>query len=484
MDEGDRQGVQYSTNAGSFTLPGNWKLLTERLCDGGFSAERIDRFCEALDANGPVTVRPEIAEALANRTGISVSAAMFVLAGQHQVRNYHTGPIRPEYKAVLGLTKSDVLAAATLVPKDVHRDLLHLAMPADPAELWTTGPNIDAVAREWASRVTVPKQPVSEDPVVAAAKKPAHDHIWSARLVDEIAGMDTSSWLTGSGKDPYPLVQALLFFGYHLPVGSPARQRLPAMLADAREAARHPDLLLSLGYLGPAKQRAKNLLKLLNQPANATGEWDVNPWLRLKESISGGLYVHIRPHGYRDEDFTTLVAVLSMYPDTYPGFNYRATVGLLLIRDERLDAVCAQQAPAGADPDAYFQDPMVCVPDLVAEVAAKHSLDQDVAVLYLQLLGLPDPTDANVARWLKWAPTRLKAARARLAETDLVVVAKRAKARRKMFIPGEWADFWFTQPMEYNKKWMLRDTDGPVPLYAEGPLGTVEWAFRRAWELA
>jgi hypothetical protein len=111
---------------------------------------------------------------------------------------------------------------------------------------------------------------------------------------------------------------------------------------------------------------------------------------------------------------------------------------LELLADEQVAAACAVTAPEGTDPAAVPQDPMVSAPHLVGEVAAKFGIDEDAAVLYLQLLALPDPTDANVARWTGWKPARLKAARAALAATDLVLTAKRARAGRSLFLPGGW----------------------------------------------
>ena len=78
--------------------------------------------------------------------------------------------------------------------------------------------------------------------------------------------------------------------------------------------------------------------------------------------------------------------------------------------------------------------------NLVAEAAEAHGLGADAAALYLMLLALPDPTDRNCARWTGWKPARLKAARAELAATDLVVEAKRARAGRTLFLPGGWLE--------------------------------------------
>ena len=95
--------------------------------------------------------------------------------------------------------------------------------------------------------------------------------------------------------------------------------------------------------------------------------------------------------------------------------------------DDRLTAVCAVPVPEGVDPAAYHQDPTLSVPELVAQVATRFDLTEDAAALYLQLLALPDPTDANVARWTGWKPARLRQARAALAETDAELVVTKTR---------------------------------------------------------
>jgi hypothetical protein len=74
----------------------------------------------------------------------------------------------------------------------------------------------------------------------------------------------------------------------------------------------------------------------------------------------------------------------------------------------------------------------------VAEAAAAHGLSEDAAALYLMLLALPSPTDRRQADWLGWKPARLKAARAELAATDLVIAGTRPRAGRGLFLPGPW----------------------------------------------
>jgi hypothetical protein len=152
-----------------------------------------------------------------------------------------------------------------------------------------------------------------------------------------------------------------------------------------------------------------------------------------------------------------------------------------LLADEGLAAACAATAPDGVDPATYFQDPAVSAPHLVAEVATRFGVDEDAAALYLQLLALPDPTDANVARWTGWKPARLKKARAALAATDLVMTAKRARAGRSLFLPGGWLPLGSPHlPIESWKAPMFGFTTHPTGVVA--PREPVAALFARAWQ--
>jgi hypothetical protein len=123
-------------------------------------------------------------------------------------------------------------------------------------------------------------------------------------------------------------------------------------------------------------------------------------------------------------------------------------------------------------------DPSQSTPDLVAEVAKTLELDPDAAALYLQLLALPDPTDRNVARWTGWKPARLKAARAALAEADLVVTAKRARAGRTLFLPGGWNELKRALPLETWKDGLYPVQDG----WPNIPTTPVTDLFQAAWD--
>ncbi|MFE3284686.1 hypothetical protein ACFXJJ_16395, partial [Streptomyces sp. NPDC059233] len=59
---------------------------------------------------------------------------------------------------------------------------------------------------------------------------------------------------------------------------------------------------------------------------------------------------------------------------------------------------------------------------------------------YLQLATLAAPTDRNVRRWNGWSAKRHAEVRAELLATGAVLEAKRARAGRSLFLPGEWTE--------------------------------------------
>ncbi|MEU9944724.1 hypothetical protein [Streptomyces lavendulae] len=100
-----------------------------------------------------------------------------------------------------------------------------------------------------------------------------------------------------------------------------------------------------------------------------------------------------------------------------------------------------RRAASGAVPaGAYEADPRQSCPELVARVTDRLGTGTDAAALYLQLATLPAPTDRNVRRWNGWTAKRHAEVRTELLATGTVVEAKRARAGRTLFMPGEWTE--------------------------------------------
>ncbi len=146
-------------------------------------------------------------------------------------------------------------------------------------------------------------------------------------------------------------------------------------------------------------------------------------------------------------------------------------------------AILAKDVPAGQWP----QNPQHTAPAVVQAIRKKHKLSEDAAVLYAQLLALPDPTTANVCAWNGWSAGQLKKAAAELVGRKLVLEASRARAGRSIFLPGEWAELkapWL--PIETWKLAHLLELDMSPrePCPAGGPmvLRPFDELFAAAWQ--
>lgn len=273
---------------------------------------------------------------------------------------------------------------------------------------------------------------------------------------------------------------ALAGLAYSLPYGHPLRAVLPESLAALRRRFADRGLLLDLDVAWTEKgsSSAVELRKAYGLPAtggaDAHGLTPVGEALALRPWYGDQETVLVRPGalGAPDDPVFGLVEGL-VGPGRGEGMRALRT----LLDDELARAVAVGGDPGG--PSGHAQDPTFSVPDLVAEVAARHGLGEDAAALYLQLLALPDPTDRNCARWTGWKPARTKKARAELAASELVVEAKRARAGRTLFLPCGWLDL--TSPALPVEIWK----EGLYPVRAYGrvlPLMPVPELFTRAWD--
>ncbi|WP_404193227.1 hypothetical protein [Streptomyces tauricus] len=401
---------------------------------------------------------------------------------------------------------SDALATIGLKPRqlDLGNDrlsslsredrsaLLSALLPEDPADLWTTGPDVAAAGRVWAELLgSVVRLP--EDLAVDLAGLPAG-------FAESVLNPGLTPWISRTTvqrpdkdgslvpADPAALpgahhltraVAALASLAYALPYGHPLRAALPEGLAALRHRLTDPELLLGLDVMWTEKggSTAVELRKAYGLPAtggaDAHGLTAVGDALALRPWYAERETVLVRSAALTGPDDPALGLLAGLVgPQRDAGLqSLRAILG-----DELAHAVQAGTDPEG--PAGYAQDPTVVAPALVAEVAAAHGLGEDAATLYLQLLALPDPTDRNCARWTGWKPTRLKKARAELAATDLVVEAKRPRAGRTLFLPCGWRDLKSPAlPVETWKEdlYAIRENTRAVPLLPVPEL------FARAW---
>jgi hypothetical protein len=107
-----------------------------------------------------------------------------------------------------------------------------------------------------------------------------------------------------------------------------------------------------------------------------------------------------------------------------------------LIRSDTFTAICGRMGEMEAG--RHDANPLYSASDIVEQVVATHEIEEDAAVLYLQLLTLHAPTTANLKVWNEWTPARIKKAAAPLLKKELILEAKRARSGRNYFVPGGW----------------------------------------------
>jgi len=484
-------GVQYTRTPGSFDLPPGWLLEGSKEVRSPFGSARLARFLDVLAERGPAPWFADAVPALVERTGLGSAEATVLLAGMPGIDRWDSNYLSTEERRRLDLSAAGAKAAKERLKRlggSYRYRLIGAIVPEAADGLWTTGPDVEAVAAVWTAEHGL-RSPVPDDVLVDAAKRLTLSQ--TAEYVTGVVNPTITSWLTtdadmtfdgstlrNKNRDAFlgttlvAVPQVLQWLAHRLPVGSPLRARLPEALALARQRVAHPGFALEIG----SWLSREDVSGLLGAELPTSGEVvEHRRWLSVVGVDDDYCRLIVRPGLLGPQDRDLLSALVEM---TYTHVTFQA---LDLLADEGLAAACAVTAPEGVDPAAYHQDPTVSAPHLVAEVSAKFGLDEDAAALYLQLLGLPDPTDANVARWTGWKPARLKKARAVLAATDLVMTAKRARAGRSLFLPGGWLPLGSPHlPLESWKAPMFGFTSQPTGVIA--PREPVAALFARAWQ--
>ncbi|MFB0632151.1 DNA-binding protein [Streptomyces sp. AB3(2024)] len=489
--------------SGAFAVPAPYAQVGagSTVGDPDRAAGWLAAFLDEADRRGPAPWFASAAEEFVRLTGVSAALAALVLAGLPRLDSYERAFLSAEFRAVLGVKATDAAHARDDLKElgfDVRRELVAALLPADPARLWTDGPDAAAAARVWNQRVgrrtPVPEWVLAEASRDVRTPWPAH------RALPELLGPASSPVLSTDvewavkGDHVEPVVPGSRCFdssalsgamaltawlAHRLPAGHPVRACLPPALTAVRQRLAAPGLLLTAGHY--------TSLTDFRTAAGAPTE--------TGEGYERYGAVVLATHDDRPRPALRTALLDSTGSDPYlpllRGVDQRpsaAETALRLAHDPAFAALLADPgAPvAGAvakDGTWWTQDPCRSVPELVEEAQAAYGLGADAAALYLMLLAMPDPTDRNTARWTGWKPARIKAARAELAAGELVVQAARTRAGRTLFLPGGWAEPGSpVLPVEQWKLSMYPAAPGGSPVL--GVLVPTEPAadlYRRAW---
>ncbi|CAM5604805.1 DNA-binding protein OS=Streptomyces cyaneofuscatus OX=66883 GN=G3I52_11020 PE=4 SV=1 [Streptomyces cyaneofuscatus] len=449
---------------GVFGPVAGFTLDHEHVHRQGITRDRLTRLTAPLREQGPAPWRPEAAEAFHTATGIGPLQAVALLSAA-------VAEPGAETLALLDAkTRAFEAAQARLdaLPRDDRHALLRALLPLDPADLWTTGPDVRAAAEVWRERLASLVRVPEELDLDLSGTVPG--------FVDLILNAGSRSWLThgtdipdGTGRPALRRVgargavanalTALRTLAYTLPYGHALRAHLPAGLAALRHRLADPGLVLDLGldWTESGQPIGAPIRAALGLPESGGADPDglvrAGTALLLAPGHGNNEKLLIRPAGLTGPDDPALGLVEGTVAP-------HATADLLALRallgEESAELVSAglPDGPPDSGGDAHpdgsphpggsphhpAQDPTRAVPELVAEAAETLGLSADAAALYLMLLTLPDPTDRNCVRWTEWKPARVKKARAELAATDLVLEAKRSRAGRTLFLPCGWME--------------------------------------------
>ncbi|MGX2993070.1 DNA-binding protein [Streptomyces sp. JNUCC 64] len=489
--------------AGRFETPEPYTLL-ESASPGGRDTRPPGALLAELAARGPAPWFPSAAEEFAALTGVTDTTARLIVAGLPRVDEYERTFLTAPVRALLGVKSVQAAVAKDELrglDSDVRAAVVAALVPADPARLWTEGPDAAAAAEVWNDRVgrrtAVPEEvlgdalrAVKHTPWEVRAALPALlSPAGEPRLTQDLAWAVDGDRVRPVGDDPVGFTAGTLtgavglaaWLAHRLPAGDPMRAALPSALTAVRERLDHPGMVLDLG----AYIRLSTFKKVAGTPTETGPGYERYGAVILAtqdDQPAPGLRVDLLDEAGQDP-YLPALRVQHQRP-------YRAEVALRLARSPHFAALLADPGGPRAGDRAkdgtwWPQDPSRSVPDLVTQVAKEHGIGEDAATVYLMLLTMPDPSDRMTARWTGWKPARLKAARAELAATDLVVEASRTRAGRSLFLPGGWTDPGTPRvPLE---TWKL-------PLYGElmheeyAVLGVVvptepaTELYRRAWQ--
>ncbi|MFD3696128.1 DNA-binding protein [Streptomyces sp. NPDC058646] len=498
VPDGYELGALFHDPTGRFTAPAPYTLRGDApLGDPERGAGWLAAFLAEAADRGPAPFFPQDAEEFARLTGVCGSMARLVLAGLPDIDSYGHNFLSADLRTALGV-KAGLAAQARdelkTIDAAVRRSVVAALLPADPAQLWTRGADVAAAAEVWNRRVGR-RTPVPEWLLAEAGR--AVRGGWSAHralpaLLDPAASRELSvdvTWtVRGDHVEPAepatePFNESVLtatvalsaWLAHRLPAGDPVRAALPPALTAVRQRLAAPGLMLSTGHF----TSLSDFRKAAGTPTET------------REDHERYGAVIMATHDGRPRPAVRTALLDSTGSDPYlavlRGDDQRISAtetALRLAHDPRFAALLADPgAPAAGavDKDGTWwpQDPSRSVPELVAEASEAHGLGADAAALYLALLAMPDPTDRNTARWTGWKPARLKAARAELAATELVVTASRSRAGRSLFLPGGWAEM--TSPTVPVERWKL-SLYGPVLHGLLVPGEPAAELYRRAWQ--
>ena len=489
-------------------LPPRCTARSERELKPVWNVELLTRFADLLEQRGKPQITAELLKKVAVELDLNQAEAALIWTGFANVDSYRRDFLPQGLREALGLKVADVdLARKSLAHYTPlkRQELIAAMLDGEPEELWKGDAAV--MDRLAAAHLRLSPKRLKISDVLLKEIIDIFDDTAAGRTLEALAVPDSHPWLTEDGEwelqqgDYSPslvhrsgeervfdsqafrvLVELLPLFAHRLPVGDPARAAIAEAVTQGQQRLENPDLLVTLGSTWNSDEA---LLKSLFDEVEEVGAAQVGD-----DGVVVGMrqrdYMHfvVRPQGLADEHGLERARLVV----DAAGLSISLLPLLEFWQDEGFQAIAERLVDTPLAEGEWEANPLLSAPEIVAEVCEKYSLDEDAAVLYLQILTLPDPTTANIKTWNGWKPARIKKAAAPLIEAELLIEAKRARAGRNYFLPGGW---------EALKAPLLPIETWKVPLYGlegkeEGsvepilsrilPLHPVHDLFAAAWQ--
>jgi hypothetical protein len=353
-------------------------------------------------------------------------------------------------------------------------------------------------------------QRLNHETVLAVAADPAKHPLLKPRELEfkvdakkqrygglELAGKDKGEGVD-VGDSLRSIVQLVALVHAETAAGHPCRAEMPALIKQTTMLLNSPTVLFELRSLQlydgqnkslkPSEWLNTHVGKIKANPQDGTARFDDG--FITAAALDSQLYALIayRPAKLKDQgDMARLQGILALgaVEGYSTGDGYISVVAAIksLGFQKLAKAILAKNVPEGQWP----QNPNHTAAAVVKAIRTKYKLGQDAAVLYAQVLALPDPTTANVRNWNGWTAAQLKTASAELIGRKLVLEAVRERAGRSIFLPGEWTVL--KAPWLPIERWKLvqlveLELNPGVLCPAGGPmvLRPFEDVFAEAWQ--
>ncbi len=524
--------LRYSTAKRPGKLPG-FDFKNEQKLKNKYQPGEIKEFIDKAEAReGLPLPTPDELNKYAEQLGASPAEIALIWLCGLNMTSYENNFLPPELRKALKLKVTDAAAARqSLSNLNVQiRDQLFASVvahgPAAPL-VEDRRPVLDAIAKTWKAKM--PKRLPLDAALQKRLSKLSETSRWSRENHEELlkAAVEPKShplfqpteieirWVKdkhwshfsfepkqkkGRSLDTDTLKSAVhLVSMLHAETDAtePARETMPDVIKQITKLVDSPKPLVPLReiYLydqeknpRPSEWASQHLGKTKPHTSDGSVRYEDELITAAARDAHHRVVIGFRPGKLKDmSDLGRLLGLLGMSGGEEYGVDRSSLNVICVIKSPGFQKLTRVIAPGKKSPSSWPQDPKHCSSEVPQQIQDKYKLGEDAATLYCQVLALPDPTTNNLKRWNGWTSATLKKATAELVDAKLVMEAKRARAGRGIFLPGEWLELktpWL--PIESWKLPHLMELElnpgDPLPVGGPMVLRPFEDLYAAAWQ--